>query len=126
LEGERQPGLVDGHFAKSEPAPWMRRVPGERCALRLRHRRREREDQRGGRVVRDLAGLEVMLLVDVAVEDRDVLPVLQQVDGLAAVPGRPIPRGRQIEERPVGEDRKSTRLNSSHRTISYAVFCLKK
>ena len=24
------------------------------------------------------------------------------------------------------EDRKSTRLNSSHTTISYAVFCLKK
>src|SRR5207248_9539759 len=29
---------------------------------------------------------------------------------------------RRISER----DRKSTRLNSSHRTISYAVFCLKK
>src|SRR5207248_9560446 len=28
--------------------------------------------------------------------------------------------------RQVFEDRKSTRLNSSHRTISYAVFCLKK
>src|SRR5437867_7807094 len=26
----------------------------------------------------------------------------------------------------IGTDRKSTRLNSSHRTISYAVFCLKK
>src|SRR5574344_1474981 len=26
----------------------------------------------------------------------------------------------------VGEDRKSTRLNSSHQIISYAVFCLKK
>src|SRR5207248_9992330 len=26
----------------------------------------------------------------------------------------------------VASDRKSTRLNSSHRTISYAVFCLKK
>src|SRR5207248_6482725 len=26
----------------------------------------------------------------------------------------------------VEQDRKSTRLNSSHRTISYAVFCLKK
>ena len=25
-----------------------------------------------------------------------------------------------------GEDRKSTRLNSSHKPISYAVFCLKK
>src|SRR5207248_8929886 len=27
---------------------------------------------------------------------------------------------------PTVRDRKSTRLNSSHRTISYAVFCLKK
>src|SRR3712207_8550674 len=27
---------------------------------------------------------------------------------------------------PPGEDRKSTRLNSSHANISYAVFCLKK
>src|SRR3712207_7992166 len=33
-----------------------------------------------------------------------------------------------IEDAPpdVGEDRKSTRLNSSHANISYAVFCLKK
>src|SRR5437867_12984758 len=28
--------------------------------------------------------------------------------------------------REFGLDRKSTRLNSSHRTIAYAVFCLKK
>src|SRR5438034_7650460 len=28
--------------------------------------------------------------------------------------------------RPVQQDRKSTRLNSSHTVISYAVFCLKK
>src|SRR5688572_32915314 len=27
---------------------------------------------------------------------------------------------------PLGRDRKSTRLNSSHSQISYAVFCLKK
>src|SRR5438034_4440075 len=33
--------------------------------------------------------------------------------------------GRQGEPRSVG-DRKSTRLNSSHTVISYAVFCLKK
>src|SRR3712207_7574349 len=34
----------------------------------------------------------------------------------------------QIERVPgeAGEDRKSTRLNSSHANISYAVFCLKK
>src|SRR5207248_8260699 len=30
------------------------------------------------------------------------------------------------QERQDNRDRKSTRLNSSHRTISYAVFCLKK
>src|SRR3712207_8487227 len=29
-------------------------------------------------------------------------------------------------DRHPGEDRKSTRLNSSHANISYAVFCLKK
>src|SRR2546427_3796603 len=36
----------------------------------------------------------------------------------------------RVDERPVsvhaGGDRKSTRLNSSHSQISYAVFCLKK
>src|SRR3712207_7271804 len=33
-----------------------------------------------------------------------------------------LPAGVLVE----GEDRKSTRLNSSHANISYAVFCLKK
>src|SRR5215469_7782482 len=32
----------------------------------------------------------------------------------------------EMAERSVGGDRKSTRLNSSHVEISYAVFCLKK
>src|SRR5256886_12204714 len=35
-------------------------------------------------------------------------------------------RQRTIEAGHVGQDRKSTRLNSSHSQISYAVFCLKK
>src|SRR5437762_11419007 len=39
---------------------------------------------------------------------------------LAVSPGFRRPRAAQCE------DRKSTRLNSSHRCISYAVFCLKK
>src|SRR5207253_10729649 len=34
--------------------------------------------------------------------------------------------GQDGTERPRLEDRKSTRLNSSHVAISYAVFCLKK
>src|SRR3712207_7583082 len=33
----------------------------------------------------------------------------------------------EVPDRPAGDrDRKSTRLNSSHANISYAVFCLKK
>src|SRR5690349_22034536 len=38
------------------------------------------------------------------------------------------PAGRQVTVRCAGDgrDRKSTRLNSSHVEISYAVFCLKK
>src|SRR3712207_7093896 len=35
-------------------------------------------------------------------------------------------RSLRAERRRVREDRKSTRLNSSHANISYAVFCLKK
>src|SRR5438552_12404838 len=38
--------------------------------------------------------------------------------------------GQGLQQRPgqdrIGLDRKSTRLNSSHQIISYAVFCLKK
>src|SRR3712207_8458501 len=34
--------------------------------------------------------------------------------------------GHAAGRRPGGQDRKSTRLNSSHANISYAVFCLKK
>src|SRR3712207_8062884 len=50
-------------------------------------------------------------------------------------PGRPgatvsissAKRGARTSERTlISEDRKSTRLNSSHANISYAVFCLKK
>src|SRR2546426_5415774 len=38
-------------------------------------------------------------------------------------PGRP---EREVSENRQQRDRKSTRLNSSHLVISYAVFCLKK
>src|SRR5256885_13089142 len=38
----------------------------------------------------------------------------------------PLPRPPMLEAAPLAPDRKSTRLNSSHLVISYAVFCLKK
>src|SRR5437764_4146670 len=47
-------------------------------------------------------------------------------DELAAV-GEAEPERRRLRPLVAGvPDRKSTRLNSSHRCISYAVFCLKK
>src|SRR5258708_39835065 len=41
---------------------------------------------------------------------------------------RAVTAGRQVDEFAIATDldRKSTRLNSSHQIISYAVFCLKK
>src|SRR5438034_7830855 len=45
---------------------------------------------------------------------------LARQDGIIIFPKRFLPRERW------DEDRKSTRLNSSHTVISYAVFCLKK
>src|SRR2546422_6426719 len=46
----------------------------------------------------------------------------------ARVPGRPSPGARGLSRGGAAGpgDRKSTRLNSSHGYISYAVFCLKK
>src|SRR2546427_8212705 len=42
------------------------------------------------------------------------------------LPSHPIPHRAGGYSQPGGRDRKSTRLNSSHSQISYAVFCLKK
>src|SRR2546430_12262773 len=44
---------------------------------------------------------------------------------LEAMTGERMPR-RPVHPGPPARDRKSTRLNSSHSQISYAVFCLKK
>src|SRR2546429_3629729 len=56
----------------------------------------------------------------------DVSPIAQ--DAIRRNPQtNPVPpRVAQPLELPTGRDRKSTRLNSSHGYISYAVFCLKK
>src|SRR5256885_6566007 len=68
----------------------------------------------------------------------DALPILRRPARLQVGPARAVPqRSRQGlhagdgESRPAQvdqrqQDRKSTRLNSSHLVISYAVFCLKK
>src|SRR6185436_3908124 len=52
----------------------------------------------------------------------DALPIFRRRDGHGC-DDRRAPGG---EGRALPEDRKSTRLNSSHQISSYAVFCLKK
>src|SRR5437762_14311312 len=57
----------------------------------------------------------------------DALPIFGTGGRTAARMGRRISRRRHaVHESDEWKDRKSTRLNSSHRCISYAVFCLKK
>src|SRR2546422_11417813 len=67
----------------------------------------------------------------------DALPISLQPRQALGWESRDVPSGqrrrrdrqrrhRLDRDRPRGRDRKSTRLNSSHGYISYAVFCLKK
>src|SRR2546430_10957287 len=55
----------------------------------------------------------------------DALPIFQQVGPDRRGPVDDLGQARQVG-RLGARDRKSTRLNSSHSQISYAVFCLKK
>src|SRR2546430_9917981 len=65
--------------------------------------------------------------VDEPVDLAQVGPVAAVVAGIEGDRRTPERRERGEGERQQGqEDRKSTRLNSSHSQISYAVFCLKK
>src|SRR5215204_6942342 len=53
----------------------------------------------------------------------DALPILVQLGAHVVIhPGTVLGEGCVVQD----QDRKSTRLNSSHTVISYAVFCLKK
>src|SRR3712207_8438296 len=69
---------------------------------------------------------------DLPIRERRLVDVEHQ-DGTAG-PGRPPGEppgclggdGREVARVGAGVDRKSTRLNSSHANISYAVFCLIK
>src|SRR5438034_8031426 len=59
-----------------------------------------------------------------ALPDRGRAPLRPQAP--APAPGAGAPAEGRVRGRAGERDRKSTRLNSSHTVISYAVFCLKK
>src|SRR2546430_4283964 len=62
-----------------------------------------------GMIHPDMATLLAVLTTDAVAEPASLQPLL-----------------RRVADRSFNADRKSTRLNSSHSQISYAVFCLKK
>src|SRR4051794_41466636 len=57
---------------------------------------------------------------------RDIVNLAQRHPGHPGHPGAETEGQRVDPRRADAQDRKSTRLNSSHPSISYAVFCLKK
>src|SRR5437867_8031927 len=57
--------------------------------------------------------------------DPDVIALMRANIGAGPEGGHVCIADRETQLTAMLEDRKSTRLNSSHRTISYAVFCLK-
>src|SRR3712207_8780105 len=73
----------------------------------------------------DIQGVEVVMdVLDLGPARHGEPEPTEQVDQLV---GRLRQRVAMADPRPMaGQDRKSTRLNSSHANISYAVFCLKK
>src|SRR5256885_8718680 len=106
------------------------RMPGTSCRLRLdRHRRRRaRHDHRTG-VARKIRGVLVGRVCCVQHGGICLVSPLRH-RRLASVWGNAVgdADGGDLRRRSGRDhaDRKSTRLNSSHLVISYAVFCLKK
>src|SRR3712207_8605754 len=78
--------------------------------------------QVGRRLHRDVDGRRLVVFVfDLGLGERGLVREAP-VHGLLL----PVHRPALGDLRELAEDRKSTRLNSSHANISYAVFCLKK
>src|SRR5438477_2769737 len=72
------------------------------------------------------AGGSKFLEVDLQTDHKEEKDESDLGDGLDALQVRHPPEPDRSDDDARQEDRKSTRLNSSHMSISYAVFCLKK
>src|SRR2546429_5161331 len=112
---------------------WVRKVPGVRNLPRWRMARPKtmltlsgRPMSRLSRIscskkIRPLTGRARAMVGELDLLDRQLPAVIGVLVGAGE---RLLQPGQPLAGQPV--DRKSTRLNSSHGYISYAVFCLKK
>src|SRR5947209_5468095 len=106
-------------MASDRGAPWRRGVPGLFEDALFHHHRHLRADRQRDRVRRARVELDLgpaRVQIDDRVED-----VVTQI-GDDDARERHLEPAEEREEKIVGKDRKSTRLNSSHANISYAVF----
>src|SRR5574340_654715 len=88
------------------------------------HRARAHVDAEVGRAADLAAGRDELIgaeAVRFALEPRQIVARRTRVLRTDAV--LPVITGGEVAARPAQLDRKSTRLNSSHQKISYAVFC---
>src|SRR5437762_7662822 len=132
MHGPRHPGRIaagvtSGRRARhAVPGIWFAAVAG--VASRFRDRR-----EAGGRLARRLSAYAGQPDVMVLALPRGGVPVAREVARELRAPldvflvrKLGVPFHRELAMGAIATDRKSTRLNSSHRCISYAVFCLKK
>src|SRR5260221_2385535 len=108
--------IVGGGFSGLSTAAWLRRLAPRRSVLVLESASlgEGASGRTGGMALAETATGNLPGLGDVLAGYRSILRALR-IHSRLTLPGG--------HSRP---DRKSTRLNSSHTVISYAVFCLKK
>src|SRR5260221_5354774 len=113
-------GFCDARFARLDAAPAHL---DERRALRRACRAALHEPGRGAVLERDVAcGTDEVRLPHAQLVHLRVVRLVAEAGPHELGPARSL-----RQHLPHGQaDRKSTRLNSSHTVISYAVFCLKK
>src|ERR1035441_6920826 len=94
------------------------------AAMKFRDLANQRQAETGAWHIRILHARNAVKLIEYPpqIRLRNAISVVGHLDGDVFFPGA----RRNGDGRPVRADRKSTRLNSSHLGISYAVFCLKK
>src|SRR5690554_2222938 len=142
--------FVNGEYARTPEGQLFYSMRGaisefEKAKINERMTRGRREKARQGKVVRDyrVYGYDydkekecfvvnedearvVRLVFDLFTKPNDKVDGINGIAKYLTKQGIPTKRGAKVWHRQVVRDRKSTRLNSSHVRISYAVFCLKK
>src|SRR5882672_5693453 len=91
-------------IAEAQSLVGLCRVPGDRLAFGRGAWGRKREHQRFSRVMRDMPGHVVMLLVDVSVEHRHIGKRHEQFHRFVSIARCPIPLWIQVKKGPMGED----------------------